>query len=407
MPSYQKRGANSFLLTVEAGYNEKGKRIRKTRTIRINDEALLKTTRKLENYLQKELAKFQMEVEAGEYISPDKRKFSDFAEDWYQKYAIKNLAERTHRGYKHLLDRYIVPRFGGRKLEDIKPIHIVNFMDDLTKAGAAINKAGKPLADSSLYQIDKTLRVVFNKAVEWQVIKKSPLENLQRPQVKKKKMKYLEEEDVIDLIVALYKEPINWRLFFLTAAISGMRRGEILGLEWDDIDFEQGEIQLTKTIPFFENGKPHIKSTKTEEDMRTISMPEWYMKELSKYKLEWQKEKMKVGELWEGGDHNFLFHRGFGVPYIPSSVNKTWTNLKKRHNLKDIRFHDLRHTMVTYLLQEGESIKHVQERVGHSSSKITTDIYGHVTKKGSKATAKRFDKFNPEDIRQQSVNNRN
>lgn len=101
------------------------------------------------------------------------------------------------------------------------------------------------------------------------------------------------------------------------------------------------------------------------------------------------------GERWRGEENTFLFHGGEGVPYTPNSVNKTWRNIKQRHNLKDIRVHDLRHTMITYLLQEGESLKNVQERAGHSSSRITTDTYGHVTKKGHRSTAERFEKFNP------------
>ncbi|MFG6116867.1 tyrosine-type recombinase/integrase [Halobacillus sp. MO56] len=395
MPSYRRRGnKNTFLLTVEAGFNERGKRTRRTKTIKV-DPSLLKTKRKLENYLNQELVKFEMEVQAGEYIAPEKRQLNEFIEDWREKHAKKNYAYRTLQGYDEKLNNYILPRFGHQKIEQIKPMQIVNFLDDISKPGAGRNKQGKPLSQATLYEIDKTLRVVFNKAVEWQVLKQSPLKGLKRPKIKKKKMQYFDEDDVIEFIKALYKEPINWRIYFLTAAVAGMRRGETLALEWSDFDFENQDILLTKSIPDFDNGRPIIKSTKTDEDIRKISMPKWYMEEAKVFYRHWLKEKMMVGEKWRGGDNTFLFHGGEGIPYTPNSVNKTWRNIKHRHYLKDIRVHDLRHTMITYLLQEGESLKNVQERAGHSSSRITTDIYGHVTKKGHRSTADRFEKFNP------------
>ncbi|MBP1950244.1 tyrosine-type recombinase/integrase [Virgibacillus litoralis] len=398
MGSYQRRGENSFLLVVELGYDGKGIRKKKTRTLQVKDKALLRTKKRLENYIESELYKFQAEVESGEYISPEKRKFSDYISDWRNKFAKNNYAARTLQNYNEKLNNYILPYFGSKRLDQIKPIHVVNFMSEVSQPGAAASKREEPLSGATIYEIDKTLRVVLNKAVEWQLIKKSPMDGLKRPKIKKKEMNYYEMDDVIKFILALYKEPVNWRMFFLTSAIAGMRRGEVLALEWTDYDFEENEILLKKSIPFFENGEPHIKNTKTNEIIRRISMPGWYMEEMGQYKKKWYQEKKDCGDWWKGGSNTFLFHKGFGIPYIPSTVNKTWTNIKKRHGLKNIRLHDLRHTMVTYLLEDGESLLNVQNRAGHSSSKITTDIYGHVSKRASKSTAERFEKFNPKHL---------
>ncbi|MGY0692666.1 tyrosine-type recombinase/integrase [Virgibacillus sp. FSP13] len=401
MASYQRRGRNSFLLVVEAGYDGKGKRRKKTRTIHIEDEKILRTTKKLRDYIEKELYKFQAEIDAGEYINPEKLRFEDFVKDWHQKYAEKNLAVKTHRNYSEKLNNYVLPYFGHRKLDQIKPIHIVNFLDEVSQPGAAASGRNKPLSDATIYEIDKTLRVVLNKAVEWQIIKKSPMHGLSRPKIRKKKMKFYEEEDVIRFMKAMYKEHIVWRMFFITSAISGMRRGEVVALQWPDIHFDEGYILLTRSIPFFENGEPHVKTTKTNEDNRIITMPEWYMEEMEMFKSYWDNEKQLVDEDWKGGVDEYIFHSGNGIPYAPETATGTWAKIKRRHRLKNIRLHDLRHTMITYLLSEGESLINVQERAGHSSSKITTDIYGHVTKKANKGTAERFNKFDP----RQFVNN--
>ena len=393
MASYQKRGGNSFLLIVEAGYNAKGRRIRRTKTIRV-EESLLKTKRKLENHLNQELVKFEMEVQAGEYIAPEKKTIAAFKEDWLEKHAVKNLALRTRQNYEEKLNNYILPFLGHMKVSEVKPIHIVNFMNEVSKPEASKRKR-EGLSDSTLYEIDKTLRVLFNRAVEWRIISKSPLSDLRRPKIKRKEMKFLEGDEVHKLFEALQNEPSHWRLYFLTATIGGFRRGELIALQWSDIDFENEEIIITNSIPAFENGKPHIKSTKTNEYSRHVPMPSWYMELLKEHKLEYSKEKLQLGADWQGEGFEFIFHSGEGKPYWPASATRKWSEIRKKYNIKNVRLHDLRHTMVTLLIEEGAALKAIQQRAGHSSSKITSDVYGHLTKKVSRSTAEKFEKYNP------------
>jgi len=234
----------------------------------------------------------------------------------------------------------------------------VNFLHDISQPGAAASERKEPLSDATLYEIGKTMRVVFNKAVVYQI------------------------------------DPV-WRMLFITYAISGMRRGEGVALRWSDYHFEEGFIELTRSIPAFVDGKPHVKSTKTDENIRIITMPRWYMDEMEAFKVLWEKEKELVGDEWMGRSDDYVFHSGKGVPYVPESVTGAWAKIKKRYELKNIRLHDLRYTMITFLLNEGETLLNVQERAGHSSSKITTYVYGHVTKRVNKGTAEHFNKFDP------------
>jgi len=291
MASYQRRGDNSFLLVVELGNDGRGRRRKRTKTVRIEDEKLLRTTKRLNDYLMKELHKFQAEVEAGEYINPERLKFSDFVKDWEEKHAKVNLALKTHRNYSEKLKNYVLPHFGNKKLNEIKPIHVVNFLHDISQPGAAISERKEPLSDATLYEIDKTMRVVFNKAVEWQLIKKSPMNGLSRPRVRKKKMKFYEDEEVVDFMKVMYQIDPVWRMLFITYAISGMRRGEGIALRWSDYNFEEGFIELTRSIPAFVDGKPYVKSTKTDENIRIITMPRWYMDEMEAFKVLWENEK--------------------------------------------------------------------------------------------------------------------
>ncbi|MGJ7912037.1 tyrosine-type recombinase/integrase [Neobacillus sp. LXY-1] len=124
-------------------------------------------------------------------------------------------------------------------------------------------------------------------------------------------------------------------------------------------------------------------------------MPDWYMEELKLYQFEWKKEKLKVGELWEGEKNEYLFHAGYGKPLFHNSPTQKWIQFIKKHNLKRIRLHDLSHTMVTLLIEAGTNIKAISKRARHKNTGITSDIYGHITKKVSRETADKFDRFDP------------
>ncbi|WP_240903857.1 N-terminal phage integrase SAM-like domain-containing protein [Chengkuizengella sediminis] len=135
MASIEKRGKNSFRLVVEAGYGANNKRIKKSKTIRIEDESLLRTTKKIRDYLNEELVKFKIEVEAGEYIAPEKMLFESFVREWKEKYATKHLEPTTINTYERHLKNHIIPEFGHMKLNQIKPMHILTFLDKLAQPG--------------------------------------------------------------------------------------------------------------------------------------------------------------------------------------------------------------------------------------------------------------------------------
>lgn len=366
----------------------------------MEDEKLLRTKKRLEDHLKKELYKFQIEVETGAYINTRNLKFRDFVDDWYDKHAYKNLEETTIKNYKSHLNNYLLPEFGNMYLNKIQTMHIVNFLDNISKPNTS-NK-GKTLSDSTIYEFDKTLRVIFNKAVEWKVLKEHPQNGLPRPRIRKRKMNTYNEMDFVKLIEALYQEEPVWKMFFLTSALSGMRRSEVIALQWMDINFEEHFIRLKRSMPLIIDGKPYIKGTKTNENERIIYMPEWYMNELILFKEFWDLERYAVGNKWGGNKSDFIFHNGYGKVYTPESATKTWGKIIKRYNLKKIRLHDLRHTMITYLLNRGESPFNVMKREGHADVKITTDTYGHGDEYGGRSSAKHFEKFKPKE----TVNNR-
>ncbi|QRG65288.1 site-specific integrase [Brevibacillus choshinensis] len=394
MASIEKRGANSYRLIVELGYDANGKRIKRSKTVKATGVREAKL----------ELAKFVTEVSAGEYITPEKMTFSSFVDnEWMKKFAERELSPGTLKIYLVHLQTHINPVFGHKQLEQIKTLHVVTFLNDLRNPEARRDGKNGILSDSTILYIYKVLKSVLSKATDWRLIQKNPMEGVKQPKVEKRKMKFYDAEEAKAVIMALYKEPAVWRLYFLGAIIGGFRRGELLALEWTDVHFEENTLSIRKSISLTENGSPIIGKTKTAESERVVVMPAWYMRELREYLREWKKEKLQTGVQWLGEDRQFVFHNGHGKPYHHTTPTGTWRKFIKRHSLKFIRLHDLRHTAATLLIEAGVDLKAVQERLGHTKYSTTADFYAHVTKKVSKDAASKLDKFDPKLFGPQSV----
>lgn len=392
MASIEKRGNNSYRLVVEIGYDAQSKRVKRTKAIRI-DEKL--TPKKIKEHLEMELAKFKMEVEAGEYIAAGKMAFGTFVEEWRNKYANKELAPKTLRNYEDHIRNHILPALGHRKLDDIKTMHLVTLLDNLSKPGARKDGRGDKLSARTIQYIYAVIQNIFTQAVGWKLIKSNPLQGIKKPRSEKKKARFYDADEAQTVINALYQETIMWRLLTLGAILGGFRRGELIALEWADILFDQDAIHIRKSISLEVKGEVFEKDPKNGEE-RIVEMPQWYMDELRKYHLLWREEKMRVWDKWQGGEREYIFHAGTGKPLYYTYPSEWWSKFTKRHGLRYIRFHDLRHSSATLLIEQGASLKAIQERLGHKQHQTTADIYAHVTKKVSRDLADKFDQFDPQ-----------
>jgi integrase len=403
MASIEKRGVRSWRLIVEAGYGPDGKRIKKSKTIQIDDEGLLKTTKRLRDYLNDELAALKREVEAGEYIAPAKMTLSEFVErEWKPKFGEVELKRTTFVAYCTHLKNHIVPVAGHLRLDEIRTMRLVTLFDDLKKPGGRKDGRGDMLSSRTVQYIFDVAQSVFSCATEWNLIKANPLSGVKRPTIskedkkaKKAKKNYYEEDETRQIIAALYTEPTKWRLYFLGAMLGGFRRGELTAMEITDCDFENNRLRIDESISLTEKGQAVIDDPKNEASEDYVDMPQWYMDEMWDYLKEWRKNKMALLNLWKGGDRQFVFHRGYGKPYYHTTPTARWKEFCEKHGFRYVTLHGLRHTNATLLLEDGASMKAIQKRLRHSTHQTTSDLYAHVTKKHSRATADRLDKFDP------------
>jgi len=408
MGYFEKRGLNRWRLVVVTGYKSDGKQIREYENVSIDDPLILKSQKKIEDLLNKELLLFEMKVKAGNYISPEKMKFSEFVDEWREKYALDTLSPSSLNVYDIIIDKRLIPVFGHMRLDQIKAMHILTFIKDLEKPGSRMDGKEGYLDSGTVGYIYRVLKNIFTRAVDWKLIPENPMDGIAKPKPKNSKEKLLKQrsnpqfydsEEAQLVVDALYKESRKWRLLIFGSMFGGCRRGEILALEWHNVNFENQTITIENNIPLSKKGKAIEKDPKSVSSNRAIDMPDWYFEELVKYHEEWHLEKEDLGTKWLGSEREFVFHNGTGVPYYYQHPYKWWKRFCTRHKLRFIKFHGLRHSSGTLLLEdESEAnfdsvLKAIQERLGHSRLSTTSDIYVHVTKKVKKKTAGKYDKF--------------
>lgn len=380
--SIQKRGKESYLLTYHMGYDQKGERLRKTKTVKAKNKSEAK----------KELAAFVTEIEMGTYVAPSYTPFSDFVSLW-RKDTIKKVAPQTIETYNYILDNRILPHFGHIKVKDITHIYIANFIEKLAKDG---------LASATIQKHYNILNSIFKLALKNEMIKKNPMDKVDKPSVTYKPGEVYNSQELKELYGLLSKEDNKQMVLMIKMALkTGMRKGELLALRWDDINFDANTIQVSHSLSYTKNEGYFLKTPKTKYSVRKIAPPKKLMEELKQHKAIKDKQCKLAEELWGDGEHYFVFSTDLGKPFFPDVPNRWWTRFLTRVNkqlekhekqpLKRIRFHDLRHTATTDLINKGVNIHSISKRLGHSNIGTTMNIYGHYLDEADQKIAELLD----------------
>jgi integrase len=230
---------------------------------------------------------------------------------------------------------------------------------------------------------------IFSRAVDWKIIKNNPVADVRRPKIRQKEVEVYNEQEAERLFEALEKEPLHWRILIILALTTGLRRGELLALEWKHVDLLNGIIDVKQSLSH-SNGENIIKEPKTKNSVRRVSLPAAIIPDLNQYKLHMEKEK-STAEIWEGGDHFFVFSFSNGKPYYHTVPRRWFSRFLQRNGFKHIRFHDLRHTSATLLINKGVHAKTISARLGHADIRTTMNVYGHALQTADQAAADKFD----------------
>ncbi len=372
--SIEKRGKNSYRLVCLAGYNLQGKPIKKTKTVHgTKKEAEI------------ELAKFVADVQNGMVIEGKSLKFSEFTEIWKRDYGSKELAPSTYKRYCRMLETRLLPYFGHFYVNKIKPTDIMQFYDLLSKDTQLIrkkdnggNKTLKPLSGKTILEHHRLLRAMLHKAVYWQVIVSNPAERVQPPKAKKPKRKYYDDDQckiLLENLEQLDEEQIKYKTAIILTVFTGVRLGELMGLEWNDIDFRNGIVSINRSSQYLADTGVFTKVPKTESSIREVAIPDFVISLLEEYKLWYEEQKSLYGELWI--DSNRLFVQADGKPMHPSTISKWFVKFVEQIGLPVINFHGLRHTNATLLIAQNIEVPIVSARLGHAQLTTTLNFYVH------------------------------
>ena len=382
----------SYSIRVHKGRDMNGKQLKPyTMTFKVLPNW---SERKTQTELKKAVVLFEEQCKKG-IVADNKQSFERYAD-----YVI-NLKERTgvkHRTivrYKELLKR-IIPAIGHLKLSELKPQHLNALYEQLSKDGLN-KKTGKTLSNKTILEHHRLIRTILAQAEKELLVQYNAAAKATPPKVDKKEANYLQVEDVENILFYLQKEPLKQQVAMNLLIFTGCRRGEIMGLKWNKIDFKNNLITIDTNLLYSKERGIYEDTPKTEQSKRVINIPITVMELLKTYRKEYNTKRLALGSYWN--DTGFVFVQENGKPMHPDTLtdycckfrNKynaiiEQENSKKSHKeklrlLPHINPHAFRHTQASILILNGLDCTTVSKRLGHAKTSTTTDIYGHLLQK--------------------------
>jgi integrase len=322
------------------------------------------------------LTKALRERQQGTFVSPHKLTLGEWLETWLQHYKRPRIRPSTLDSYEIIIRRHVTPALGHIVLQEVRPEHLQQYYNE---------KAQQGLAASTIVLHHKIVSHALAQAEKNQLVVRNVCRLTELPRQPHKEMRTLTIEQVTtQLLSALQGD----RLYaaYLTFFMMGLRRGELLGLRWQDVDVNAGILHVRQILVRIYNrdakGKGRktrlsFHEPKTEKSRRAVPIPAACLAALRQHRAHQAEEKLLLGPGYQ--DHGLVFAQADGGPIDPRSMHRYFTQALQRGGLPAIRLHDARHTFATWMLEQGVSPKVVQTMLGHSSIRMTLDVYSHVS----------------------------
>ena len=378
------KGKNRYKMVVSSGFNAQGKRDRRSKTV----------TATSKKELEDMYSKFKTEVRTGLFMNNTNLTFREFVEtQWLVDNEVKDLAPKTLSRYQNMLDQRILPEIGHVKLSEVNRNHVNKIYDNMSQQGARLDGKNGGLSGKTILHHHRLLSKIFNSAVLWELIAASPMKMVKAPKAARKIAAFYDDEQVLDLIACLNEldeSQFKYRVMTMLAIFTGMRRGEILGIEWQDIDYDKKTIFIQRTSQYLPGKGVFTKEPKTELSKREITIPDSIIALLKDYKLYQEAEIKRLGNLWKLSDR--LFTTWDGEPMNPDTITDWFGKFVKQNNLPHVNFHGLRHTNVSLLIADGVDVRTIASRVGHANPTTTLNFYSHMFRKSDQMASDSLEK---------------
>lgn len=334
---------------------------------------------------ERALADALSKLDRGVFVAPTKQTFREFVEQEFLPSLRPSVRPSTYYSYDRNLRLHVLPTIGSRRLADIDAAALSALYGRLLVDGRKDQDAGKPLSARSVAYVATIVGKVFRQAQDWDRIARNPAERARPPKTapsaaRRAQMVTWTGAEVARFLAAAQEHTDVHYAAWLMLVTTGLRRGELLGLRWSDVDLDAGRASIRQTlIVVVVNGRHEAQfgSPKTEQGRRQVALDATTVAALRTHRVMQAQQRLAAGPLYE--DHDLVFAHADGRPLHPERFSRTFDQRVTRYGFRRIRLHDLRHTHATLALQTGVHPRVVQERMGHANVGITLGTYSHVT----------------------------
>ena len=337
-------------------------------------------TGKSQKEVREKIQSIAVELNEGTFVAPSKKTLEEWLDIWLAEYQ-GSKKPLTIQNYKQAIKKHIRPALGGVLLKSLTNLMIQRFYNSLTEGD-------HPLSPKSVKNVHGILHKALDQAVKAGELKTNPSDNCVLPKQVKPEIKPLEPEEITRFLQNLEGEA--YRNLFLVAFFTGMRQGELLGLSWDRVDFEQGVIEIRQQLQCIEGN--YFLETPKHDKVRLIAPAKLVMDALKEEKEAQDHNRKLLGDKWQN-EWNLVFTDTFGKHLVRRTVDKHFKKILEKSGIEPHRFHDMRHTFAVSMLDAGEDLKSVQDNLGHATAAFTLSQYAHVSKKMRMESSERMNNY--------------
>lgn len=336
-------------------------------------------TGKTQQEVAEKLREATSSIDAGTYIAPSKMTVGQWLDIWAKTY-LGSVKPRTRENYESVVANHLKPALGAVRLEALAPYMIQDF----------INKQAKTLSPKTVKDHHGVLHKALQQAVLNGDLRSNPAAACKLPRVERKEIHPLDDDQISAFLEAIKGH--RFEDLFIVTLFTGMRKGEILGLTWDDVDLDAGRLTIRRQLQRDQSaGEYHLVTTKNSKG-RVIAPAPFVMAALWRVRRQQLENQLKSHGCFDN-PMNLVFTDELGGNLVPYTVWRHFKKVCETIGRPDARFHDLRHSYAVAAIRSGDDIKTVQEALGHATASFTLDVYGHVTEQMKQESADRMEAF--------------
>lgn len=311
-------------------------------------------------------------------IDPSRQTVADFLIRWLEDSVKGSTRPRTYECYAGVINRHIIPAVGSLRLSKLSPQRLQRLYREKQETGLT----------RTVQLIHAVLHRALSQALKWGLVPRNVSDAVDRPRVARKEMQVLTPDQLNCLLEAARNDALH--ALYVMAVTTGLRQGELLALKWSDINLDIGTLQVQRQLQWLK-GAASFTEPKSAKSRRSLVLPEMTIASLKKHRVRQNEARLAMGSVWH--DNDLIFCSSIGTALNQSNLTKRFHALLAKAGLTRIRFHDLRHTAATLLLQKGVHPKIVQEMLGHSQISLTLDTYSHVLPAMKREAATKMDEI--------------